>query len=79
MIEIITVFSARLYGSRRHKNKQMLDELKGREIITKAFSMPDGGVIDPATAVLFLATQKLLTRLSTYHAKLVEERHAARP
>jgi len=77
VIEIITVFSARLYGSRSHKNKQMLQDLKGGEIITKAFSMPDGGVIDPVTAALFLAMQKLLTRVHTYHAKLVEDRHAA--
>ena len=25
VLEIITVFSARLYGSRSHKNKQVLD------------------------------------------------------
>lgn len=29
VIEIITVFSARLYGSRSHKTKQLLEELKG--------------------------------------------------
>ena len=28
VLEIITVFSARLYGSRSHKNKQMLNDLK---------------------------------------------------
>jgi predicted site-specific integrase-resolvase len=28
VLEIITVFSARLYGSRSHKNKQVLDALK---------------------------------------------------
>ena len=28
VLEIITVFSARLYGSRNHKNKQVLDALK---------------------------------------------------
>jgi predicted site-specific integrase-resolvase len=27
VLEIITVFSARLYGSRSHKNKKLLDEL----------------------------------------------------
>ncbi len=27
--EIITVFSARLYGSRSHKNKKMLEKLRG--------------------------------------------------
>ena len=29
VLEIITVFSARLYGSRSHKNKKLLDNLKG--------------------------------------------------
>ena len=29
VLEIITVFSARLYGSRSHKHKQVLDTLKG--------------------------------------------------
>ncbi len=28
VLEIITVFSARLYGSRSRKNKQLLDNLK---------------------------------------------------
>jgi len=28
VLEIITVFSARLYGSRSHKNKQLIDDLK---------------------------------------------------
>lgn len=28
VLEIITVFSARLYGSRSHKNKQVLDALR---------------------------------------------------
>jgi predicted site-specific integrase-resolvase len=28
VLEIITVFSARLYGSRSHKNKKLIDSLK---------------------------------------------------
>jgi putative resolvase len=28
VLKIITVFSARLYGSRIHKNKQLIEELK---------------------------------------------------
>ena len=28
VLEIITVFSARLYGSRSHKNKKLLDDIK---------------------------------------------------
>ena len=29
MLEIITVFSARLYGARSHKNKKLLENLQG--------------------------------------------------
>ena len=28
VLEIITVFSARLYGSRSHKNKKLLEDVK---------------------------------------------------
>jgi len=28
VLEIITVFSARLYGSRSHKNKKLLEDIK---------------------------------------------------
>ena len=28
VIEIVTVFSARLYGSRSHKNRRVMDELR---------------------------------------------------
>jgi len=73
VIEIITVFSARLYGSRSHKTKQMLGELKSGEIITKGIDM------DTDTSFLFLAMQHLLARVNGYHTKLVEERHAAGP
>ena len=33
LLEIITVFSARLYGSRSHKNKKIVEEL--REVALK--------------------------------------------
>ncbi len=29
VIEIVTVFSARLYGSRSHKNRKVMDQLRG--------------------------------------------------
>ncbi|GCA95800.1 IS607 family transposase, partial [Microcystis aeruginosa 11-30S32] len=29
VLEIITVFSARLYGSRSHKNRKIVEELRG--------------------------------------------------
>jgi predicted site-specific integrase-resolvase len=73
VIEIITVFRARLYGSRSHKNKQLLEDLKEGTIITKAMSD------DPAAAALLRAMQKLLGRVqAAYHEQLVEQRHAAR-
>ena len=28
VLEIITVFSARLYGTRSHKNKRLIDQMK---------------------------------------------------
>lgn len=33
VLEIITVFSARLYGSRRHKNRKIVEEL--RDVATR--------------------------------------------
>ena len=72
VIEIITVFRARLNGSRSHKNKQLLEDLKEGTIITKAMSD------DPAAAALLRAMQKLLGRVQAYHEQLVEQRHAAR-
>jgi putative resolvase len=33
VLEIITVFSARLYGSRSHKNKKIVEEL--RDVATR--------------------------------------------
>jgi predicted site-specific integrase-resolvase len=33
VLEIITVFSARLYGSRSHKNKKIVEELK--DVVTR--------------------------------------------
>jgi len=36
VLEIITVFSARLYGSRSHKNKQLMDNLNKAVHATKA-------------------------------------------
>src|SRR6516165_12004750 len=49
VIEIITVFSARLYGSRSHKTKQLLadlreEESKEEEVVTKSMPIPEGRV-----------------------------------
>src|SRR5215475_11280863 len=49
VIEIITVFSARLYGSRSHKTKQLLadlreEESKGEEVVTKSMPIPEGRI-----------------------------------
>jgi putative resolvase len=77
VIEIITVMSARLYGSRSHKTRQMLDSLKGGEISSKG-TVDAGTVVVGYTAPL-LALQEALTRVSEHHAKLVEARLAACP
>src|SRR5215475_6890727 len=51
VIEIITVFSARLYGSRSHKTKKLLADLKEEEnkeedrLITKSMPLPEGRIV----------------------------------
>jgi putative resolvase len=43
VIEIITVFSARLYGSRSHKTKQIIENIKdGKEVIVRKSIVHDG-------------------------------------
>lgn len=59
MIEIITVFSARLYGSRSNKNKKILEAMeRGEEVfVTKANKPSD--VDDPVVRQMLLAMQEL--------------------
>ena len=46
MIELITVFSARLYGSRSHKNKKLLDNVSKvvQESIQNSWQWIDMGI-----------------------------------
>ena len=59
VIEIITVFSARLYGSRSNKHKKMLEAMANGEkaVVTKDIGPED--VDDPMIAGLLMAMQKL--------------------
>ena len=59
VIEIITVFSARLYGSRSNKNKKILEAMeRGEEVfITKANKPSD--IEDPVVRQMLIAMQEL--------------------
>jgi predicted site-specific integrase-resolvase len=74
VIEIITVFSARLYGSRSHKTKRLLNELtNGKaeaeepEMITK--SMKPQGVRE-----LLASMEETQLRAMSLYAKLLKDR-----
>jgi hypothetical protein len=73
VIEIITVFSARLYGSRSHKTKRLLGDLKEGDLITKAADIAP----DDEAMPLLLAMQSLVRSAIAYHSKLVVEGHDA--
>ena len=73
VIEIITVFSARLYGSRSHKTKRLLGDLKEGDLITKAADIAP----DDEAMPLLLAMQSLVRSAIAYHSKLVVEAHDA--
>jgi len=81
VIEIITVFSARLYGSRSHKTKRLLNELtdgKGDTeteepvIITKSMKPEDFG--DEAVRDLLASMEETQLRAMSLYAKLLRER-----
>ena len=59
VIEIITVFSARLYGSRSNKNKKILEALDRGEEVFVTKSMTPNDVEDPATRKLLAAMESL--------------------
>jgi hypothetical protein len=82
VIEIITVFSARLYGSRSHKTMRLLNELtdgktEEPEIITKSMKPED--VPDEAVRNLLAAMQEAQLKAMTLYAKFLERRDAAGP
>jgi hypothetical protein len=84
VIEIITVFSARLYGSRSHKTKRLLGELtEGKKdeetsetaappIITKSMRPED--VQDEAVRDLLVSMQETQLRAMSLYAKYLMER-----
>jgi hypothetical protein len=80
VIEIITVFSARLYGSRSHKTRRMLEDLKSGTlpdpgtIITKAADPGEGPVGD-----LLRAMEATQLRAMVLYAGMLEARDASRP
>ena len=89
VIEIITVFSARLYGSRSHKTKRLLNELtEPKEIDPTDFSGERGGPaieeevgedIDEVVRDLLAAMSVLQVRAMAVSARMVEDRDAAGP
>jgi putative resolvase len=79
VIEIITVFSARLYGSRSHKTKRLLNDLKDGEvstaepeIITKSMKPQD--VPDEAVRGLLASMQDVQFRAMSLYAKFLMKR-----
>jgi putative resolvase len=91
VIEIITVFSARLYGSRSHKTKRLLNELKEqKEVDPTDFSGERGGpgeeeeVGGPGpedtgevVADLLAAMSALQVRALAAHVRMIEGRDVA--
>lgn len=69
VIEIITVFSARLYGSRSHKNRKMLEALANGEevIVTKSASPAD--IEDPDLRNVVSSMNDLLLKAMIVAAK----------
>src|SRR5215472_8339819 len=81
VIEIITVFSARLYGSRSHKTKRLLSELTdgkatqteaAPEIITKSMKPED--VADQAVRDLLASMEETQLRAMSLYATYLRER-----
>jgi hypothetical protein len=79
VIEIITVFSARLYGSRSHKTKRLLNELtNGKaeaeepEMITKSMKPQD--FADETARELLASMEETQLRAMSLYAKLLKDR-----
>lgn len=93
VIEIITVFSARLYGSRSHKTKRLLNELTERkeaESDDDPFAGEFGGPGDEEDEEVVLLTDKIIaellaamsllqTRAMAVYARMAEEHDASGP
>jgi hypothetical protein len=83
VIEIIAVFSARLYGSRSHKTKKLLNTLTNGdngdaepevEIIAK--SMKPETMADQAVRELLASMEDAQLRAMSLYAKLLRARNA---
>jgi hypothetical protein len=82
VIEIITVFSARRYGSRSHRTKRVLNEQNAKsdnraepDIITK--SMRPDDVSDEAVCDLLATMEDAQWRAMSLYAKLLRARDAS--
>jgi hypothetical protein len=75
VIEIITVFSARLYGSRSHKTKRLLADLKEEEnkeedrLITKSMPLAEGRI-----GALIESLQETQLKAMLLDAEMLEKR-----
>ena len=68
------MFSARLYGSRSHKTKQLLadlreEESKGEEVVTKSMPIPEGRVGAPIESM-----QETQFKAMLLYAELLKKR-----
>jgi hypothetical protein len=78
VIEIITVFGARLCGSRSHKTKQLLadlreEESKEEEVVTKSMPIPEGRV-----GALIESMQETQFKAMLLYAELLKKRKRRR-
>ena len=74
VIEIITVFSARFYGSRSHRTKQLLADLREEEseeeeVVTKSMPIPEGRV-----GALIESMQETQFKAMLLYAELLKKR-----
>ena len=79
VIEIITVFSARLYGSRSHKTKRLLNDLKDGDVSTEepeisTKSMKPQDVPDEAVRGMLASMQDVQFRAMSLYAKFLMKR-----
>lgn len=84
VIEIITVFSARLYGSRSHKTKKLLADLaeerggppvEGEEVADTDEEIPD----NEAVRLLLIAMQNAQLRAMALYTRLLDARDVTGP
>jgi hypothetical protein len=74
VIEIMTVLSARLYGSRSHKTKRLLEDSRNEDGSPR--KTHDSAASDPI-ARLLNSMHEAQARAALLYADLLEQRHAA--